>query len=136
MRVLSHENLCELLDICYHQEIKGVFGNLYIVIPLMASDLYKVIREKEELSDDHIKYMTYQIAKGLHYMHSANVIHRDLKPSNILTTEECDIKLCDFGLSRTVDDPDDILTEYVVTRYYRAPEIMLSSNSYSTAVDL
>ena len=113
-----------------------MFGNLYLVIPLMASDLYKVIKEMEELSDDHIKYMSYQIAKGLHYMHSANVIHRDLKPSNILTTEECDIKLCDFGLSRTVEDPDDILTEYVVTRYYRAPEIMLSSNSYSTAVDL
>ena len=65
---------------------------------------------------------------GILYIHSCNIVHRDLKPSNILTTEDCEVKLCDFGLSRTIET-HDILTEYVVTRYYRAPEIMLSSHS-------
>ena len=69
-------------------------------------------------------------------MHSANIVHRDLKPSNILTKEDCEIKICDFGLSRAIDDPQDILTEYVVTRFYRAPEIMLSSAGYTEAVDM
>jgi len=80
--------------------------------------------------------MVYQVARGLHFMHSANIVHRDLKPSNILTTEDCEIKICDFGLSRAIEDQKDILTEYVVTRFYRAPEIMLSSQGYTKAVDI
>ncbi len=60
-------------------------------------------------------------------MHRAHLVHRDIKPSNILVNTECDIKLCDFGLSRGIEEGLEDLTEYVVTRYYRAPEIMLSS---------
>jgi mitogen-activated protein kinase 1/3 len=74
---------------------------------------------------------------GLHYIHSCGVIHRDLKPSNYLTNANCDLKLCDFGLSRGVDDQDTAeLTEYVVTRWYRAPEIMLSCPSYDCQIDV
>mmetsp|Transcript_99781 Transcript_99781/g.149460 ORF Transcript_99781/g.149460 Transcript_99781/m.149460 type:complete len:95 (+) Transcript_99781:478-762(+) len=70
-------------------------------------------------------------------MHSANVIHRDLKPSNILATENCDIKMCDFGLARNIElDAEEGLTEYVVTRYYRAPEVMLSSHEYNKPLDI
>ena len=67
-------------------------------------------------------------------LHSANIVHRDLKPSNILTTEDCEVSICDFGLSRYIpgNDVDDIMTEYVVTRYYRAPEIMLSSHNVNS----
>ena len=77
-------------------------------------------------------------------MHSANIVHRDLKPSNILATETCDVQMCDFGLSRQIQEEQEAennnnnagLTEYVVTRYYRAPEIMLSSHDYSKPVDI
>ena len=79
------------------------------------------------MSNDHICYFLYQILRGLKYIHSANVLHRDLKPSNLLLNTTCDLKICDFGLARVADPDHDhtgFLTEYVATRWYRAPEIM------------
>lgn len=64
------------------------------------------------------------------YVHSASVVHRDLKPGNLLVNADCELKICDFGLSRGFDaTPDEYatqMTEYVATRWYRAPEIMLA----------
>jgi p38 MAP kinase len=71
--------------------------------------------------------------RGLKYIHSAGVIHRDLKPSNILINENCDLKICDFGLAR-IQNPQ--MTGYVATRYYRAPEIMLTWKRYDAEVDI
>uniref|UniRef100_A0A5K3EUC0 Protein kinase domain-containing protein n=1 Tax=Mesocestoides corti TaxID=53468 RepID=A0A5K3EUC0_MESCO len=97
----------------------------------------------------HKKYIIYQILKAVKYIHSANVIHRDLKPSNILLDSDCNAKVCDFGLTRSLtrlpvqngsDVPADLgnpeLTEYVATRWYRAPEILLSSSHYTKGVDM
>lgn len=73
-------------------------------------------------------------------MHSANLLHRDLKPSNLLLNSECHMKVADFGLARSLDtrDPDQqpLLTDYVATRWYRAPEILLGSNKYTKGVDM
>jgi p38 MAP kinase len=77
--------------------------------------------------------LAYTIQRGLKFVHSAGVIHRDLKPSNILINENCDLKICDFGLARVQDNH---MTGYVATRYYRAPEIMLNWQTYDIAVDL
>ena len=74
--------------------------------------------------------LTYILQRGLKYVHSAGVVHRDLKPSNILVNENCDLKICDFGLAR-IQDPQ--MTGYVSTRYYRAPEIMLTWQKYDVA---
>ena len=95
----------------------------------MECDLHKLI-QSQKLSNDHICYFTYQILCGLKYIHSANVLHRDLKPSNILVNSNCDLKICDFGLARIADpdyDHTGCLTEYVATRWYRAPEVMLNA---------
>jgi len=71
------------------------------------------------------------------YLHSANIIHRDIKPQNALLNEDCGLKICDFGLSRPLsDEKSEDLTEYVVTRHYRAPEIMLSKHEYNKSVDI
>ncbi len=82
------------------------------------------------LTNEHVQYFTYQILRGMKYIHSAGVIHRDLKPGNLLVNADCELKICDFGLSRGYDAvPDENashLTEYVATRWYRAPEIMLA----------
>lgn len=82
-----------------------------------------------------LQYFLYQILRGLKYIHSANVLHRDLKPSNLLLNANCDLKICDFGLARTTSETD-FMTEYVVTRWYRAPELLLNSSEYTTAIDV
>ena len=115
------------------------FRDVYIVTNLMESDLDKIIGSNQSLTDQHYKYFLYQILRGLKYVHSANVIHRDLKPSNLLVNANCDLALCDFGLSRGLaahDEPDLTLTEYVVTRWYRAPELLCDVSNYGKGVDI
>ncbi len=103
----------------------------------MDTDVFKIIKSNQELSDEHYKFIFYQICRALKFLHSANIIHRDIKPSNVLINEDCIIKLCDFGLSRNLREGEQMmLTEYVVTRYYRAPEVMLCSHQYSKSIDI
>lgn len=102
----------------------------------METDLHKILKSDQELGDEHTRYFIYHILRALKYIHSANIVHRDLKPSNILVNADCSTKICDFGLSRPINEGLEDLTEYVVTRFYRAPEIMLSSHEYTKAVDI
>mmetsp|Transcript_26306 Transcript_26306/g.25926 ORF Transcript_26306/g.25926 Transcript_26306/m.25926 type:complete len:172 (+) Transcript_26306:336-851(+) len=102
----------------------------------METDLHRVVYSRQDLSDDHIQYFMYQVLRGLLYMHSANVIHRDLKPSNLLVNKNCDLKICDLGLARGYDRETENLTEYVVTRWYRAPEVILNSSMYTKQIDV
>lgn len=123
-----HENIIGINDILRARHIDNM-RDVYIVQDLMETDLYKLLKT-QQLSNDHICYFLYQILRGLKYIHSANVLHRDLKPSNLLINTTCDLKICDFGLARIADPEHDhtgFLTEYVATRWYRAPEIMLNS---------
>src|SRR5271168_1949795 len=95
------------------------------------------IRSGQPLTDAHFQSFLYQTLCGLKYIHSANVLHRDLKPGNLLVNADCELKICDFGLARGFSiDPEEnagYMTEYVATRWYRAPEIMLSFQSYTKA---
>lgn len=106
-------------------------------IELMECDLAAIIRSGQPLTDAHFQSFIYQILCGLKYIHSANVLHRDLKPGNLLVNADCELKICDFGLARGFSiDPEEnagYMTEYVATRWYRAPEIMLSFQSYTKA---
>ena len=78
--------------------------------------------------------------KCLKFIHSADLLHRDLKPSNILVNSECHIKVADFGLARSVlqqnNEGEPVLTDYVATRWYRAPEVLLGSTTYTKGVDM
>jgi serine/threonine protein kinase len=82
-----------------------------------------------------VQYFLYQLLRGLKYIHSANVLHRDLKPSNLLVNANCELKIADFGLARTTSDTN-FMTEYVVTRWYRAPELLLNCSEYTEAIDV
>lgn len=132
---LQHEKILKLKYIICHPNPKTGF-NISLVTNVWPVDLRKIIKySKNDLTDDHIKFLTYQILWGLHYLHSQNILHRDLKPSNILTNEDCEIVICDFGFARQIK-ADFRLTEYVVTRFYRAPEVVLSTKKYNKAVDM
>lgn len=131
---MDHDNVIKIRDIIRPPE-KEKFNDVYIVYELMDTDLHQIIRSKQELTDDHCQYFLYQILRGLKYVHSANVLHRDLKPSNLLLNANCDLKICDFGLARTTTETD-FMTEYVVTRWYRAPELLLNCSEYTAAIDI
>jgi len=133
----KHENIIDIRDILRSPSI-ACLRDVYIVQSLMETDLYKLLKT-QRLSNDHVCYFLYQILRGLKYIHSANVLHRDLKPSNLLLNTTCDLKICDFGLARVADPDHDhtgFLTEYVATRWYRAPEIMLNSKGYTQSIDM
>eukprot|EP00529_Nitzschia_sp_RCC80_P012125 CAMPEP_0113482534 /NCGR_PEP_ID=MMETSP0014_2-20120614/22969_1 /TAXON_ID=2857 /ORGANISM="Nitzschia sp." /LENGTH=566 /DNA_ID=CAMNT_0000376055 /DNA_START=880 /DNA_END=2580 /DNA_ORIENTATION=- /assembly_acc=CAM_ASM_000159 len=145
LKHLHHENIVSIVDMMppsvrYLED----FHDVYIVADLMETDLHRIIYSKQNLSIDHTQYFIYQVLRGLKYIHSAGVIHRDLKPSNLLVNSNCDLKICDFGLARGIHQPHNeagrggtmLLTEYVVTRWYRAPEIMLACHEYSKPIDM
>ena len=136
LKAFNHENLLTLKAIFLEEKDK--FFDVYLVTDLMDFDMFKVIRKgRKELTGEHIQYIMYQVFLGMYVLHQNNIVHRDIKPNNILLNDSCDLKICDFGFAREVqDDPDMDITEYVVTRYYRAPEIMLNSRKYGSEVDI
>lgn len=107
---------------------------------LMDCDLHRVIQSKQSLSEKHFKCFIYQIIQAIKAMHSIGIFHRDLKPGNILVSKDCQIRITDFGLARFIDESEEEsnnLTEYVVTRWYRCPELLLSPNlPYGAGVDM
>ena len=112
------------------------FDTVYIVMEMGETDLCKLIQgyQNKKLAEEHYKFFLFQMIKGLEYLHKAGILHRDLKPSNIICNRNCEMKLIDFGLARQIVDFE--MTEYVVTRWYRAPEIMISPCKYGESVDI
>jgi serine/threonine protein kinase len=134
LRHTDHDNIIPIKDIVVPASMEN-FHDAYIANELMDTDLHEVVRTTK-LDEYHCQFLLYQLLRGLKYLHSANILHRDLKPSNILINcSDCLLKICDFGLARTSCE-NDFLTEYVVTRPYRAPELLLGSRSYSASVDM
>lgn len=135
LQELDHENIIKLYNVIRADNDKDI----YLVFEYMETDLHAVIRAKI-LEDIHKQYVLYQTIRCLKYMHSADLLHRDLKPSNILLNSDCLVKVADLGLARSVAMKEEgsvpVLTEYVATRWYRAPEILLGSQKYTKGVDM
>ena len=137
LNVHHHYNIIRLLNVLKADNDKDI----YLVFEYMEINLHAVIRANI-LEEVHKKYIVYQCIKAVHYMHSGELLHRDMKPSNVLLNSDCHVKLCDFGLARSVADMEDekanapVLTDYVATRWYRAPEILLGSTRYTKGVDM
>ena len=145
MRHFQHDNLLMLRDVMFPPSSNVLmWKDIYLVTDLMDSDLHQVISSNQEISDDHVQYFLYQLLAGVTHLHAANVVHRDLKPSNVLVNRNCDLKICDFGLSRACpgplarlnEDNSVPLTMYVTTRWYRAPELLCFNGGYGMPVDM
>ena len=140
LRHLRHDNIISIMDVMEPPEADEAFNDVYVVLDLMESDLHHIIHSVQPLSDEHVKFFLYQICRGLKYIHSARLLHRDLKPSNLLINRNCELKIGDFGMARGISSAADshsmFMTEYVATRWYRAPELMLSLNEYCEAIDM
>ncbi|XP_020088837.1 mitogen-activated protein kinase 10-like isoform X1 [Ananas comosus] len=139
LRLLRHPDIVEIKHIMLPPSKKD-FKDIYVVFELMESDLHQVIKANDDLTREHYQFFLYQMLRALKYIHTANVYHRDLKPKNILANANCKLKICDFGLARVAfsDTPTTIFwTDYVATRWYRAPELCGSFYSkYTPAIDI
>ncbi|VDM59191.1 unnamed protein product [Angiostrongylus costaricensis] len=122
MNLVNHKNIIGLLNAFSPQRDVEEFSDLYIVMELMDANLCQVIQM--DLDHERLSYLLYQMLCGIKHLHSAGIIHRDLKPSNIVVKSDCTLKILDFGLARTAVEAF-MMTPYVVTRYYRAPEVIL-----------
>ncbi|XP_044002190.1 extracellular signal-regulated kinase 2-like isoform X2 [Aphidius gifuensis] len=137
----NHENIIQLIGL--HKADND--RDIYLIFEFMETDLHNVIKKRNILKDIHKVFIMYQLFKAIKYIHSGNVIHRDLKPSNILLNAQCHCKIADFGLARSVTQITDgvgetgcdpTLTDYVATRWYRAPEILIASKKYTKGIDM
>uniref|UniRef100_A0A9J8CEY6 mitogen-activated protein kinase n=1 Tax=Cyprinus carpio carpio TaxID=630221 RepID=A0A9J8CEY6_CYPCA len=132
LRHIQHDNVICLLNVFTPDSMLEKFDTFYMVMPFVAQDLGHIMKRKQ-LTSKVITYLFYQILRGLKYIHSAGIIHRDLKPSNLAVDENCELKILDFGLARHTETE---MTGYVVTRWYRAPEVIFNWMHYTQTVDV
>ncbi|KAL7715208.1 Cyclin-dependent kinase 2 [Entamoeba marina] len=130
LRELKHPNVVELLDV-YNSDKK-----LYLIFEYCETDLHKYLQvNPQQLPLSIIRSFTYQILLALSFLHSRRILHRDIKPSNILVSGN-EVKLGDFGLARSIGIPIKKYTPEVVTIWYRSPELLLKTSTYSSAIDI
>ena len=135
LQMLKHDNVVDFQEAFIYKE------NLFLVFEYVEKNLLEVLeRYPEGLNPKLIKSFVFQMCKAVHYLHTKNVIHRDVKPENLLVDENMNVKLCDFGFARKIslneeNNNVDAMTDYVATRWYRSPELLLSCGIYGPEVD-
>ena len=135
LQMLRHENIVE-----FHESFVNK-GNFFLVFEYVEKNLLEVLEESPNgLSSKLIRSFVYQMCKAVSYLHKNNMIHRDVKPENLLIDENLNLKLCDFGFARKIklnkqNNNVDTMTDYVATRWYRSPELLLSGGIYGPEVD-
>ena len=140
LKLLKHENIVE-----FKEAIKQK-NNIYIVFEYVEKNLLEFLQENNnKIPENKIKIILYQLCKALKYLHKNNIIHRDIKPENLLIdSKNYKLKLCDFGFARkikktniknTKNPKNELLTDYVATRWYRSPELLISNGNYNFEVD-
>ncbi|KAG2680474.1 hypothetical protein I3843_11G101800 [Carya illinoinensis] len=129
LRKMNHPNIVKLKEVIRENDI------LYFVFEYMECNLYQLMKDREKLfSEAGVRNWCFQVFQALAYIHQRGYFHRDLKPENLLVTKD-KIKIADFGLAREINSQPPY-TEYVSTRWYRAPEVLLQSYLYSSKVDM
>lgn len=131
LRDLKHPNVIGLLDVFGHK------SNVSLVFDFMDTDLEIVIKDSQiVLIPAHVKAYMIMTLQGLEYLHSNWILHRDLKPNNLLINSKGVLKIGDFGLAKNYGSPNKVYSHQVVTRWYRAPELIFGAKIYSTGIDI
>lgn len=118
------------------KEVIRVTDDLYFVFEYMEQNVYELMKNRtKEFPEHQIKTILHQVLQGLAYMHKHGFFHRDMKPENLLVNSNEEVKIADFGLAREIRSRPPF-TDYVSTRWYRAPEILLRSTNYNSPVDI
>ncbi|GAA54910.1 Cyclin-dependent kinase-like 1 [Clonorchis sinensis] len=131
LKQLKHPNLINLIEVFKRKR------RLHLVFQYVDHTLLKELEQHPNgLDRTQIRKLTWQLLQALHFCHTHNCIHRDVKPENILITKTGQLKLCDFGFARLLTGPGDEYTDYVATRWYRAPELLVGDTQYGPPVDI
>ncbi|XP_007910513.1 cyclin-dependent kinase-like 4 [Callorhinchus milii] len=131
LKQFRHENLVNLIEV--FRQKKRLFLVFEFVDHTILDDLE---RFPNGLESKRLRKCLIQVLRATEYLHKNNIIHRDIKPENVLISGSGVIKLCDFGFARTLAAPGEIYTEYVATRWYRAPELVVGDTNYGKPVDI
>ncbi|KAF4688492.1 hypothetical protein FOZ60_002762 [Perkinsus olseni] len=141
LRHLHHENILGINSIMTHGGVEG-FMHVFVVTDLFETDLGAILKTSQMLTMEQCVFFLYQVLRGVKYFHSAGVVHRDLKPRNLLVNFNCDLKICDFGLSKLILEDRDgfekvpMTARSMCTRWYRSPEILCDCKDYGKPVDM
>mmetsp|Transcript_3098 Transcript_3098/g.3686 ORF Transcript_3098/g.3686 Transcript_3098/m.3686 type:complete len:339 (-) Transcript_3098:1488-2504(-) len=131
LQELRHPNVIELVDVFL------TTNNLNLVLEFLPCDLEVLIKDTSIVfKPSDIKAWLLMTLRGIHHCHRNFILHRDLKPNNLLLAPDGELKIADFGLARSLGNADELLTSNVVTRWYRAPELLFGARHYSVAVDI
>ncbi|XP_064632319.1 cyclin-dependent kinase-like 2 isoform X4 [Lineus longissimus] len=131
LKQLRHENLVNLIEVFRRKK------RLYLVFEFVDHTVLDDLeRCPNGLDEQMVRRVLFQVLKGIEFCHLHNIIHRDIKPENILVSKSGIVKLCDFGFARTLAQPGETYTDYVATRWYRAPELLVGDTKYGRAVDI
>jgi serine/threonine protein kinase len=130
LQMLKHDNIVE-----YKEAFKRK-GDLFLVFEYVDKNLLELLQEHPKgLDPSVIKKVIYQLCKAIKYLHEMSIVHRDIKPENLLVDSNLKLKLCDFGFARTIKKNNEKLTDYVATRWYRSPELLITSGYYGPEID-
>jgi renal tumor antigen len=130
-RLSPNPNIVKLLEVLYDQPT----GRLALVFELMEMNIYELIRGRRQyLPEARVRHLMYQLVKAMDHMHRQGIFHRDIKPENILVSND-ELKLADFGSCRGIYSKQPY-TEYISTRWYRAPECLLTNGYYNYKMDM
>lgn len=111
-------------------------GDLVLISPYMQTDLHRILKASQILTDEHAHFFLYQTLCALKYIQGAGLLHRDIRPSNLLTNSTLETKLADFSCCRGMEEEMDDFSEYGLTRCYRAPEALMMAGRLTPAVDM